>query len=85
MAYVSHRAAVCRLAVRDLVRARDRAMVDQHRARQRLKGFLLPLGHRYTGNGKKESVAISSILLGARGGRVIGHFAIAGEPHFESA
>jgi Putative transposase len=28
-------------AVRDLVRARDRAMVDQRKARQRLKGFLL--------------------------------------------
>ena len=38
-------------AVRDLVRARDRAMVDQRRARQRLKGFLLRLGHRYTGKG----------------------------------
>ena len=33
-------------AVRDLVRARDRAMVDQRRARQRLKGFLLRLGRR---------------------------------------
>jgi transposase len=38
-------------AVRDLVRARDRAMVDQRRARQRLKGFLLRLGHRYLGKG----------------------------------
>ncbi len=36
-------------AVRDLVRARDRAMVDQRKARQRLKGFLLRLGHRYKG------------------------------------
>lgn len=38
-------------AVRDLVRARDRAMVDQRKARQRLKGFLLRLGHRYLGRG----------------------------------
>jgi len=33
-------------AVRDLVRARDRVMVDQRKARQRLKGLLLRLGHR---------------------------------------
>jgi transposase len=38
-------------AVRDLVRARERAMVDQRRARQRLKGLLLRLGHRYSGRG----------------------------------
>ena len=38
-------------AVRDLVRARDRSMVDQRKARQRLKGFLLRLGHRYLGRG----------------------------------
>jgi transposase len=38
-------------AVRDLVRARDRAMIDQRKARQRLKGFLLRLGHRYLGKG----------------------------------
>jgi transposase len=38
-------------AVRDLVRARDRAMVDQRKGRQRLKGFLLRLGHRYLGRG----------------------------------
>lgn len=38
-------------AIRDLVRARDRAMVDQRKARQRLKGFLLRLGHRYQGKG----------------------------------
>ena len=38
-------------AVRDLVRARDRSMVDQRKARQRLKGFLLRLGHRYQGKG----------------------------------
>lgn len=38
-------------AVRDLVRARDRAMIDQRKARQRLKGFLLRLGHRYSGKG----------------------------------
>ena len=38
-------------AVRDLVRARDRSMIDQRKARQRLKGFLLRLGHRYLGKG----------------------------------
>ena len=38
-------------AVRDLVRARDRALTDQRKARQRLKGFLLRLGHRYQGKG----------------------------------
>jgi len=38
-------------ALRDLVRARDRAMVDQRKARQRLKAFLLRLGHRYLGKG----------------------------------
>jgi len=36
-------------AVRDLVRCRERAVFDQRRARQRLKGFLLRLGFRYTG------------------------------------
>jgi transposase len=38
-------------AVRDLVRARDRAMIDQCKARLRLKAFLLRLGHRYLGRG----------------------------------
>jgi transposase len=38
-------------AVRDLVRARDRAMTDQCKARLRLKAFLLRLGHRYLGRG----------------------------------
>jgi transposase len=38
-------------AVRDLVRARDRAMSDQCRGRLRLKAFLLRLGHRYLGKG----------------------------------
>ena len=38
-------------AMRDLVRGRDRAMIDQRKARQRLKGFLLRLGHRYLGKG----------------------------------
>lgn len=38
-------------AVRDLVRARERAANDQARARQRLKGFLLRLGHRDAGTG----------------------------------
>ena len=36
-------------AIRDLVRARDRAVSDQRKGRQRLKGFLLRLGHRYKG------------------------------------
>jgi transposase len=36
-------------AVRDLVRARFSAMTDQRQARNRLKGFLLRLGFRYTG------------------------------------
>jgi len=36
-------------AVRDLVRARNAAVIDQRKARQRLKGFLLRLGFRYTG------------------------------------
>jgi transposase len=36
-------------AVRDLVRARNAAVTDQRKARQRLKGFLLRLGFRYTG------------------------------------
>ena len=36
-------------AVRDLVRARTSAMVEQRKARNRLKGFLLRLGFRYTG------------------------------------
>jgi transposase len=35
----------------DEVRARERAMVDQRKARQRLKGFLLRLGQRYSGRG----------------------------------
>jgi transposase len=38
-------------AVRDLVRARDRTMMDQCKARLRLKAFLLRLGHRYIGRG----------------------------------
>src|SRR5258708_527124 len=36
-------------AIRDLVRARTSAMTDQRQARDRLKGFLLRLGFRYTG------------------------------------
>lgn len=36
-------------AIRDLVRARTSAMVEQRKARNRLKGFLLRLGFRYTG------------------------------------
>ena len=36
-------------AIRDLIRARTAAVHDQRRARNRLKGFLLRLGFRYTG------------------------------------
>jgi transposase len=36
-------------AIRDLVRARTSAVVEQRKARNRLKGFLLRLGFRYTG------------------------------------
>jgi transposase len=36
-------------AIRDLVRARSSAVVEQRKARHRLKGFLLRLGFRYTG------------------------------------
>lgn len=36
-------------AVRDLVRARHAAVTDQRKARQRLKGFLLRRGFRYSG------------------------------------
>jgi transposase len=36
-------------AVRDLVRARHAGVIDLRKARQRLKGFLLRLGFRYTG------------------------------------
>jgi transposase len=36
-------------AIRDLIRARTAAVYDQRRARNRLKGFLLRLGFRYTG------------------------------------
>src|SRR5438552_3703601 len=36
-------------AIRDLIRARTAAVGDQRQARNRLKGFLLRLGFRYTG------------------------------------
>lgn len=36
-------------AIRDLIRARTAAVNDQRQARNRLKGFLLRLGFRYTG------------------------------------
>ena len=36
-------------AIRDLVRARTAAVCDQRQARNRLKGFLLRLGFRYSG------------------------------------
>src|SRR6185436_2153594 len=36
-------------AIRDLVRARAGTVVNQRQRRQRLKGFLLRLGFRYTG------------------------------------
>jgi len=36
-------------AIRDLVRGRDAALIEQRKARQRLKGFLLRHGFRYAG------------------------------------
>ena len=36
-------------AIRDLVRCRDAALIEQRKARQRLKGFLLRHGQRYSG------------------------------------
>ena len=36
-------------AIRDLIRCRTAAVNDQRQARNRLKGFLLRLGFRYTG------------------------------------
>ena len=36
-------------AIRDLVRCRDAALIEQRKARQRLKGFLLRHGFRYGG------------------------------------
>jgi transposase len=36
-------------AIRDLVRCRDAALIEQRKARQRLKGFLLRHGFRYAG------------------------------------
>jgi transposase len=36
-------------AIRDLVRCRDAALIEQRKARQRLKGFLLRHGFRYSG------------------------------------
>jgi transposase len=36
-------------AIRDLIRARTAAVCDQRQARNRLKGFLLRMGFRYTG------------------------------------
>ena len=48
-------------AVRDLVRARERAASDQRRCRQRLKGFLLRLGHRYQGKGNWSAAHLRSL------------------------
>lgn len=36
-------------AIRDLVRCRDAALIEQRKGRQRLKGFLLRHGQRYSG------------------------------------
>ncbi|CAB3804762.1 IS110 family transposase ISCARN28 [Paraburkholderia caffeinitolerans] len=50
-------------AIRDLVRAREDAVSDQRRVRQRLKSFLLRHGHAYTGTrwGPKHELFLSTI------------------------
>lgn len=50
-------------AIRDLVRAREDAVNDQRRVRQRLKSFLLRHGHSYTGTrwGPKHELFLSKI------------------------
>jgi len=50
-------------AIRDLVRAREDALNDQRRVRQRLKSFLLRHGHAYTGTrwGPKHELFLSKI------------------------
>jgi transposase len=50
-------------AIRDLVRAREDAVSDQRRVRQRLKSFLLRHGHAYTGTrwGPKHEHFLSKI------------------------
>jgi transposase len=50
-------------AIRDLVRAREDAVNDQRRVRQRLKSFLLRHGHAYTGTrwGPKHELFLSKI------------------------
>ena len=53
-------------AIRDLVRARTSAMTDQRQARNRLKGFLLRLGFRYTGKSSWNDAHkryLSSLLM----------------------
>jgi len=62
-------------AVRDLVRARDRAMMDQCKARLRLKAFLLRLGHRYLGKGNwsEEHLRYLSSLKFAHAGQQIAY------------
>lgn len=49
--------------MRDLVRAREDAVNDQRRVRQRLKSFLLRHGHSYTGTrwGPKHELFLSKI------------------------
>jgi len=53
-------------AVRDLVRARTAAVADLRQARNRLKGFLLRLGFRYTGKSSWNDAHkryLSSLLM----------------------
>jgi len=53
-------------AIRDLVRGRDSARVDQLKARQRLKGFLLRHGFRYAGKSswtEKHQRYLASLVM----------------------
>lgn len=53
-------------AIRDLIRARTAAVNDQRQARNRLKGFLLRLGFRYTGKsswGDAHKRYLSGLLM----------------------
>jgi transposase len=52
-------------AIRDLVRAREDAVSDLRRVRQRLKSFLLRHGHAYTGSrwGPKHELFLSKITF----------------------
>ncbi len=52
--------------MRDLIRARTAAMEEQRRGRNRLKGFLLRLGYRYTGKSSWNEAHkryLSSLLM----------------------